>query len=89
MIIGVIKEARPGETRVAATPATIEQLLKLGYEVVVEAGAGEASSFADEAYLTAGASCYRPRYLNTQRLNYLWTIRHGCARTARRPDHVT
>jgi NAD(P) transhydrogenase subunit alpha len=49
VIIGVIKEARPGETRVAATPATIEQLLKLGYEVVVEAGAGEASSFADEA----------------------------------------
>ena len=30
MIIGVLKEARPGETRVAATPATVAQLLKLG-----------------------------------------------------------
>ena len=40
MIIGVVKEARPGETRVAATPATVAQLLKLGYDVVVEPGAG-------------------------------------------------
>ena len=56
MIIGVIKEARPGETRVAATPATVEQLIKLGYDVVVEAGAGEASSFSDAAYTAAGAT---------------------------------
>ena len=44
MIIGVLKEARPGETRVSATPATVVQLLKLGYDVVVEPGAGEAST---------------------------------------------
>jgi NAD(P) transhydrogenase subunit alpha len=56
LIIGVIREAQPGETRVAATPATVTQLLKLGYEVVVESGAGEASSFADEAYVEAGAT---------------------------------
>jgi H+-translocating NAD(P) transhydrogenase subunit alpha len=56
VIIGVIKEARPGETRVAATPATVEQLIKLGYDVVVEAGAGELSSFADQAYVEAGAT---------------------------------
>ena len=56
MIIGVVKEARPGETRVAATPATVAQLLKLGYEVVVEPGAGAASSFPDEAYVEAGAT---------------------------------
>jgi NAD(P) transhydrogenase subunit alpha len=56
VIIGVIKEARPGETRVAATPATVEQLIKLGYDVVVEAGAGELSSFADHAYVDAGAT---------------------------------
>jgi NAD(P) transhydrogenase subunit alpha len=42
MLIGVLREARPGETRLAATPATVEQLRKLGYEVVMEAGAGEA-----------------------------------------------
>ncbi len=40
MIIGVLKESRPGETRVAATPATVAELVKLGYEVVVESGAG-------------------------------------------------
>jgi len=56
MLIGVLREARPGETRVAATPATVTQLLKLGYDVVVEAGAGEASSFADQAYVDAGAT---------------------------------
>ena len=55
MIIGVVKESRPGETRVAATPSTVEQLLKLGYDVVVESGAGLASSFPDEAYVDAGA----------------------------------
>jgi len=43
------------ETRVAATPATVKQLLGLGYDVVVEKGAGEAASFRDEAYAAAGA----------------------------------
>jgi NAD(P) transhydrogenase subunit alpha len=56
MLIGVLKESRPGETRVAATPATAAQLLALGYDVVVEPGAGAAASFADSAYLEAGAS---------------------------------
>ncbi len=56
MIIGVLKEAQPGETRAAATPATVAQLIKLGYEVVVDSGAGAESSFADEAYVEAGAS---------------------------------
>ncbi|MGV9868377.1 Re/Si-specific NAD(P)(+) transhydrogenase subunit alpha [Rhodococcus koreensis] len=56
MKIGVLHEARPGETRVAATPATVTQLLKLGYDVVVDTGAGTASSFSDDAYREAGAS---------------------------------
>ena len=56
MNIGVLKEARPGETRVAATPATVEQLRKLGYEVVVDAGAGDLSSFTDAAFEAAGAT---------------------------------
>src|SRR3990170_7330507 len=55
MIIGVLRESHRGETRVATTPATVTQLLKLGYEVVVESGAGEASSFSDAAYVEAGA----------------------------------
>lgn len=54
MRIGVTRE-RLGETRVAATPTTVGQLLKIGYDVVVEAGAGEASTFTDDAYRTAGA----------------------------------
>ncbi|MEB3048214.1 Re/Si-specific NAD(P)(+) transhydrogenase subunit alpha [Mycolicibacter sp. MYC123] len=56
MIIGVLSEAQPGETRVSATPATVAALTKLGYDVVVDAGAGEASSFADAAYVEAGAT---------------------------------
>ncbi|WP_182882860.1 Re/Si-specific NAD(P)(+) transhydrogenase subunit alpha [Microbispora sp. H10949] len=53
--LGVVAESAPGETRVAATPATIPQLLSLGYEVIVEAGAGERSGFTDDAYVRAGA----------------------------------
>ncbi len=44
MLIGVLAEAGPGETRVAATPATVTRLLELGYEVVVESGAGAGAS---------------------------------------------
>lgn len=53
--IGVVTE-QPPETRVAATPATVKQLISLGYEVIVEAGAGAASAFPDEAYVDAGAT---------------------------------
>ncbi|AEV82011.1 NAD(P) transhydrogenase subunit alpha [Actinoplanes sp. SE50] len=60
MIIGVLGESSPGEKRVAATPATVAQLLKLGYEVVVEPGAGRRASFADEAYAEAGATVGDP-----------------------------
>jgi H+-translocating NAD(P) transhydrogenase subunit alpha len=56
MIIGIPRESHAGETRVAATPQTVGQLLKLGYSVVVESGAGDASSFSDAAYVEAGAS---------------------------------
>lgn len=55
MRIGVVTESAGGETRVAATPATVSQLTKLGYDVSVESGAGQASSFSDAAYEEAGA----------------------------------
>src|SRR4051794_41749396 len=55
MKVGIPKEIYPHECRVAATPDTVEKMVKLGLEVVVEAGAGEASSFADAAYIEAGA----------------------------------
>jgi H+-translocating NAD(P) transhydrogenase subunit alpha len=53
--LGVTAESIAGETRVAATPTTVRQLAALGYEVVVESGAGTASSFSDDAYTEAGA----------------------------------
>ncbi|KAA0074843.1 NAD(P)(+) transhydrogenase (Re/Si-specific) subunit alpha, partial [Mycolicibacterium sp. P9-64] len=60
MIIGIPRESHAGETRVAATPQTVGALLKLGYSVVVESGAGDASTFADTAYVEAGASIGDP-----------------------------
>ncbi|MFG2446631.1 Re/Si-specific NAD(P)(+) transhydrogenase subunit alpha [Nocardia fluminea] len=56
MIIGVLREARPRETRVAATPATVTRLVRLGYDVVVETGAGSLASLSDDAYVDAGAT---------------------------------
>lgn len=53
--VGVVAESVSGETRVAATPPTVRLLLGLGYEVVVESGAGEASGFDDQAYADVGA----------------------------------
>ncbi|MYT25305.1 Re/Si-specific NAD(P)(+) transhydrogenase subunit alpha [Streptomyces sp. SID7760] len=53
--IGVAAETGPGETRVAATPSTVRQLVALGYEVVVESGAGTASGFTDDAYVAQSA----------------------------------
>ncbi|GLB65099.1 NAD(P) transhydrogenase subunit alpha [Dietzia sp. NCCP-2495] len=54
-VIGVVAESNPAENRVAATPATVEKLIGLGYKVVVESGAGARSEFADAAYTEAGA----------------------------------
>ncbi|STZ75945.1 Re/Si-specific NAD(P)(+) transhydrogenase subunit alpha [Bergeriella denitrificans] len=56
MRIGIPRETLAGETRVAATPATVTQLLKLGFEVAVERGAGAAASLTDAAYEAAGAT---------------------------------
>ncbi len=53
MEVGVPREV--GDTRVAATPKTVTQLIKLGYSVFVETGAGAAASFSDDAYREAGA----------------------------------
>jgi proton-translocating NAD(P)+ transhydrogenase subunit alpha len=50
------KEQRPEETRVAATPETVKRLIKSGFEVTIEAGAGKRASFSDVDYGTAGAA---------------------------------
>jgi alanine dehydrogenase len=56
MRIGVAKEIKPQEHRVALTPAGARELVQRGHEVLVEAGAGVGSAFADDAYERAGAS---------------------------------
>lgn len=53
--IGVPREIFPGEKRVATVPEAVEKLVKLGFQVAVEAGAGEAANFSDESYSAAGA----------------------------------
>src|SRR6187549_122948 len=59
MKIGIPKEIRPGERRVAATPDTVSRLLKLGFEVQVESQAGAGASFADADYAAIGATVVR------------------------------
>lgn len=56
MQIGIPRELLANEARVAATPKTVEQLLKLGFTVVVERGAGKLASFEDTAFEAAGAT---------------------------------
>lgn len=56
MKIGVLKEIKPLETRVALTPDVVKHLLKKGFEVTIESTAGLLSSFSDEEYQAAGAT---------------------------------
>ncbi len=55
MIIGTIKESRSGENRVALSPDVVKNFVRLGFECIIEAGAGVLSNFSDEAYKLAGA----------------------------------
>jgi H+-translocating NAD(P) transhydrogenase subunit alpha len=55
VIIGVPKESYPGERRVALVPLVIPNLAKAGYQVVVEAGAGEQAGYPDALYIEKGA----------------------------------
>lgn len=54
MIIGVPKEIHSGEKRVATTPVVAEQIIKLGFQVNIESGAGLGSNISDEAYKEVG-----------------------------------
>jgi NAD(P) transhydrogenase subunit alpha len=56
VLIGIPSESRAGEHRVAATPKTVAQLVGLGYDLVVESGAGTWCACADDAFREAGAS---------------------------------
>ena len=54
LMIGIPREIFPGEKRVATVPEVVEKLIKLGFKVAVESGAGDAANFSDETYRTAG-----------------------------------
>ena len=56
MKIAIVKERRPHETRVAATPETVKKLKALGAEITIEAGAGTVAAYTDQAYSEAGAT---------------------------------
>jgi len=55
MIIGVPKELKDNEYRVSMTPAGVDELVKVGHQVLVETGAGQGSYFEDEDFVQAGA----------------------------------
>jgi NAD(P) transhydrogenase subunit alpha len=54
-LIGVPRETAAGEKRVATAPEVVEKLIKLGFRVAVQSGAGDAANFADDTYRAAGA----------------------------------
>ncbi|SDR80740.1 Re/Si-specific NAD(P)(+) transhydrogenase subunit alpha [Microterricola viridarii] len=56
MRVGIARERRDGERRVAATPDTVRQLTGLGLEVLIESGAGIAAGHSDQSYADAGAT---------------------------------
>jgi NAD(P) transhydrogenase subunit alpha len=55
MKVAVFKESIPGENRVALVPGNLKQLAKVGVEVWVQRGAGEAAGYSDQQYIDAGA----------------------------------
>ena len=56
MIAGIPSEIADDESRVGATPKTVKRLIKQGFEVLIEKGAGRAANFSDKAYTEAGAT---------------------------------
>lgn len=56
LVVGVPKETVQNERRVALSPAGVEMLVKQGFRVQVESGAGEESKFSDQQYKNAGAT---------------------------------
>jgi NAD(P) transhydrogenase subunit alpha len=53
--IGIPRETFPLEKRVATVPDVVEKLIKLGFSVAIESGAGDAANFSDDAYRAVGA----------------------------------
>ena len=56
MKIGVLKENKPNEKRVALTPSAVTKIKKLGYDISLQSDAGASSNFFDTAYEQVGAT---------------------------------
>lgn len=75
MNIAVMKEIHPGETRVPLVPATVDRLVKLGAEVVVESGTGQSCRFDDAAYTVVGATMATNREAMLQHADLILRLR--------------
>ncbi len=75
MKIGVLSETYPGERRVALIPALAASYAKLGYEVLVQAGAGAGAYHPDEAYSSAGARVMPTREAVLHEASVVLTVR--------------
>ncbi|MCC7016670.1 MAG: Re/Si-specific NAD(P)(+) transhydrogenase subunit alpha [Rhodospirillales bacterium] len=75
MKIAIPRERRPGERRVAVSPDVVKKLAALGCGTVVEAGAGEGSSFADEAYRASGAEIAPDAAAALGAADMVWKVR--------------
>ena len=70
------KETHPGENRVAATPASVKKLVKLGFDVAVQRGAGDGSGYPDGDYEAAGAQIVAGREELFRMADALACVRH-------------
>ena len=75
MLVGVPKETRAGERRVALTPETAGRIAKLGHELLIESGAGGDADFSDEAYREAGVEVVDSAAAVYERADVLMKVR--------------
>ena len=94
LMIGVPREIFPGEKRVATVPEAVEKLIKLGFTVAVESGAGAAANFDDDTYRAAGAQVINgavimdsSRNSSTFLLAHLLTYLSGCRPSLQSAGH--
>ena len=89
MKIAVVRETREGETRVAMVPELVAKLTDLGYEVLVEPGAGDRAEYDDALYAEAGAEVtddLLPEADVVVSVNPLPATAPGCCARAPRPS---
>ncbi len=75
LLIGVPREVFPGEKRVATVPEVVEKLIKQGFRVAVETGAGDAAQISDDAYRAAGAELVPDRDALWSTANIIFKVR--------------